>query len=159
MNKWSPDAQINSLKYGAYTTLLGSLMFGVMLAEKVAGQWQLSGHGVFSVMVVLVAFAFMFVVFRWSWISRSLNGTGWREAFSLYTDEFSRDIYHKANSKSFLAAILLIALAFVLSELTPKLGESLQQILTLGNYALLVLFVCGVLWSSVILYQLRDEVA
>lgn len=160
MSKWSPEAQTNSLKYGAYTALLGSLMFGVMLAEKIAGYWQLSGQSTFSAAVVIVAFAFVFVVFRWSRIKRPLNsGGGWREAFSLYTDEFSKEVYHKANSKGFIAAILLVALAFVLGELAPKMAEPLQQMLTLGNYALFMLCVCGVLWSSVVLYQLRDEVA
>jgi hypothetical protein len=157
MTQWKPEQQITALKYGAYTTLACCVMFGVSLLDTILTAVNGKSHMLLSVASGLTAVALLIFVARWG-IKSSGHG-GWREIFGLYSEEFARDLNRKATSYACLALLVMLLLAHVLADpiFLSKLGTTMQVVLSLNNFSLLLLLVAGLVWAVTVLLNLRDE--
>lgn len=157
MNQWPAEQQITALKYGAYSTLLCCVMFGISLLETMLTAVTGKSHMLLSLASGVTAIAFVIMVVRWS-LKRSGHG-GWPEMLGLYTEEFARDLNRKASSFTCFVVLVMLLFTYVLAKpiFLSKLDASIQSILSLSNFSLLLLLVAGVVWASTILLYLRDE--
>jgi hypothetical protein len=157
MTQWQPEQQITALKYGAYTSLTCCAMFGISLTDTILTSVTGQSSVVLRVASALTALAFVIFAVRWG-----MKGTGhggWREIFGLYSEEFARDLNRKASSYACFAMLIILLLAYVLAQpiFLNKFGQTMQAILSLSNFSLLLLLVAGVVWATTILINLREE--
>jgi hypothetical protein len=157
MSQWQPEQQITALKYGAYTTLACCVMFSISLADTILTAVTGESCIVLSVASLLTAVAFLIFAARWG-VKRTGHG-GWREMLGLYTEEFARDLNRKASSFTCFVVLVMLLLAYLLARpsFLSKLGTTMQTIINLSNFSLLLLLVAGVVWATTILINLREE--
>ena len=157
MSQWQPEQQITALKYGAYTTLACCAMFGISLADTILTALTGESSTVLSVASLLTAVAFLIFAARWG-VKRTGYG-GWREMLGMYTEEFARDLNRKATSYACFVVLVMLLLAYLLARpsFLSKLGTTMQTIINLSNFSLLLLLVAGMVWATTVLLNLREE--
>ena len=154
MTTWSAEAQAQSLKYGAYVSLVSGLYFGILLANKwlesagvPTGEWP-------RIALILVALLFVGLITRLSINNYKLCG-GWREIFGIYSDEFTRETSRKANARAFVGLLVALIPGFILGEKAPSDGL-VSSYLTVSTFSLLLIVVGTFVWSITVLWELRD---
>lgn len=157
MRQWPAEQQITALKYGAYTVLASCVMFGIGLLETILTDVTGKSYMLLSVASGLSALTFLVIVARWS-LKRSGHGD-LRQILQPYTEEFAQDLIRKASSFTCFVVLMMLLFTHVLAKpiFLSKLDTSIQSMLSLSNFSLLLLLVAGVVWASTILLNLREE--
>lgn len=154
MKTWPAEAQIQSLKYGAYMCLLSGSYFAILLCR----EWlQLAGTevGVWpQIAQALVALLFIGVVTRLSINNYKLCG-GWREIFGIYSDEFARETSRKANARAFVGLLIALIPGFVLGE--KGADTWIAHYLTVSTLSLSLIIMGTWVWAISVLWELRDN--
>lgn len=154
MTTWSAEAQAQSLKYGAYMTLISGIYFAIMLASKWLRQAGIDTGEWPRVMLVLVALLFVGISTRLSINNYRLCG-GWREIFGVYSDEFTRETSRKANTRAFVGLLVVLIPGFMLGD-TAASGGTLANYLNVSTFSLLLVVIATMVWSLTVLWELRD---
>ncbi|CAI8154855.1 MAG: Uncharacterised protein [Pseudidiomarina mangrovi] len=155
MTTWSAEAQAQSLKYGAYVSLISGLYFGIMLVNKWLKQAGIDTGEWPRVLLVLVALLFIGIVTRLSVNNYKLCG-GWREIFGLYSDEFTRETSRKANARAFVGLLVVLIPGFMLGEKAAS-GGLIATYLNVSTFSLLLIVIGTMVWSFTVLWELRDS--
>jgi hypothetical protein len=154
MTTWSAEAQAQSLKYGAYVSLISGLYFGIMLISKWLRQAGVDTGEWPRIILVLVALLFVGIVTRLSVNNYKLCG-GWREIFGIYSDEFTRETSRKANARAFVGLIVALIPGFILGEKAASDGV-IANYLNVSSFSLLLIVIGTTVWSFTVLWELRD---
>jgi len=157
MSQWPAEQQITALKYGAYTALASCVMFGIGLLETMLTAVTGKSYMLLSVSSGLSVLAFLVIVARWSLKHRGHGDL--RQILQPYTKEFAQDLIHKASSFTCFVVLMMLLFTYVLAkpDSLNKLDASMQAILSLSNFSLLLMLIAGVVWASTILLNLREE--
>jgi hypothetical protein len=154
MTTWSAEAQSQSLKYGAYVTLVSGIYFAIMLISKWlrlggvdTGEWP-------RIALVLVALLFVGIVTRLSINNYKLCG-GWREIFGIYSDEFTRETSRKANARAFVGLLVVLIPGFVIGDKSAS-GTVVATYLNVSTFSLLLIVIGTMVWSFTVLWELRE---
>lgn len=154
MTTWSAEAQAQSLKYGAYMSLISGAYFAIMLVSKWLQQAGLDTGEWPRVLLVLVALLFVGITTRLSINNYKLCG-GWREIFGVYSDEFTRETSRKANARAFVGLLVALIPGFLLGEKAPS-DSMVASYLTVSTFSLLLIVIGTKVWSLTVLWELRD---
>ena len=154
MKTWSAEAQAQSLKYGAYVTLISGLYFAIMLVSKWLRQADIDTGEWPRIALVLVALLFVGITARLSINNYKLCG-GWREIFGVYSDEFTRETSRKANARAFVGLLIALIPGFLLGE-TAASGGVIASYLNVSTFSLLLIVIGTMVWSFTVLWELRD---
>jgi hypothetical protein len=154
MTTWSAEAQAQSLKYGAYVSLISGLYFGIMLVSKWLRQAGVDTGEWPRIILVLVALLFVGIVTRLSVNNYKLCG-GWREIFGIYSDEFTRETSRKANARGFVGLIVALIPGFILGEKAAS-DSVIANYLNVSSFSLLLIVIGTTVWSFTVLWELRD---
>jgi hypothetical protein len=156
MTTWSAEAQAQSLKYGAYMTLISGTYFAIMLASKWLQQAGVDTGEWPRVMLVLVALLFIGITARLSINNYKLCG-GWREIFGVYSDEFTRETSRKANARAFVGLLIALIPGFLLGEKAPS-DSIIASYLSVSTFSLVLIVIGTLVWSCTVLWELRETV-
>ena len=75
------------------------------------------------------------------------------------SSDLAQDLIRKASSITCFVVLMMLLFTHVLVKpiFLSKLDTSIQSVLSLSNFSLLLLLVAGVVWASTILLNLREE--
>lgn len=153
MSHWSPEAQHGSIKFSAYMALFSAFVFGVLLTKRLMDAADFNNTYISSGVLALGALALVTMILLEFRRSESLYG-GWRELFSRYTDEFLKTVYQKANSRAFIAIVVLLIPGFIVGEelMTPELSIYFN----ISTFSSLLIIASTFVWGVTVLWEIRD---